>query len=161
MTPTNSPRPLFPFVEINQELVIKERQCNLLKEPQPENEQRKVYMFSRLLRDLDEMCEEQIPFVNEMFEEINENFEEEEEAQDEEEIEPDQEYMGLSFMRSNDYSWSLGRKEDVEETPQPTEQSDSESEPDEAEEIELKYFNHIISFIRFNVLLYYLQTKSK
>lgn len=132
MTPTNSPRPLFPFVELKQELVITERRlCNPLADRGPANGQRKVYMFSRLLRELDEMCEQQIPYIEALLEEISENLEEEEEKQEEEEIEPEQEYMGISFMRSNEYSFSLGRKEEVVETPQPTENSESESEPED------------------------------
>lgn len=139
MTPTNSPRPLFPFVELNQELVITEKPtCQPLENTESENNQRKVYMFSRLLRDLDEMCEQQIPYVEALIEEISENLEEEEEQQEEEEIEPEQDFMGISFMRSNEYSWSIGRKDEIVETHQPTESSESESEKDEDEVVESK-----------------------
>lgn len=139
MTPTNSPRPLFPFVDITQELVITERRNKYLGKMKPDDGKHRVYMFSKLLRDLDEMCEEQIPYLNSMLEEVSDNNEEEEEQLDEEEVEPEEEYMGISFMRGNEYSWSMVRKDDVEETPQPVENSESESEPEDVAEDGAKY----------------------
>lgn len=143
MEPTNSPRPLFPAVEITQELVILEKHVETERSDQEEGKdepplsnRHKVYMFSRLLRDLDELCELQMPYPDELLEEISENFEQEEEQ--EEEVEPEEEYMGISFMRSQDYSWTFGRKEEVTETPQATEESDSDSEFEEEKEADAK-----------------------
>lgn len=60
---TNSPRPLHPSVSIKRDLQIKKRTTV---------DESNAYMFSKLLQDLDELCERQWPTIEKRIEEISE-----------------------------------------------------------------------------------------
>lgn len=129
---TNSPRPLFPKISIKRELNLLEKIETLQTESSEDTEVTcRTYMFSQLLKDLDELCELQTPYLEQQIDEISENLsvsnvEEEEEA----EAEPD--YVGISFLRTNDYSWNFSKKEEV--APEPIQPSDDETESDSKNE---------------------------
>lgn len=93
---TNSPRPLHPHVVLKRYLKIIE--CNQMqKDPNS-----RVYMFSKLINDLDELCELQRPVIVKRIEEISERLSntrtEEAENLD---VESEMNYSELSFNRMN------------------------------------------------------------
>lgn len=97
-------------------------------------------MFSQLLKDLDEICESQMPYMEQQMEELSEilsvsNDEEEEYANVE------QDYPGISFLRT-DYDWNFGKKKEVVETVD----SDEESESEEAPEASM-YYKRLYVFV--------------
>lgn len=127
---TNSPRPLFPKVIVSRELNLLESQLPIelpdsiaidtVKCP-------RVYMFSQLLKHLDEICESQMPYMEQQMEELSEslsasNDEEEEDANVE------QDYPGISFLRT-DYDWNFGKKKEPVEIVE-SEDTESEEEPE-------------------------------
>lgn len=88
----------------------------------------RVYMFSQLLKDLDEICESQMPYMEQQMEELSEslsasNDEEEDDANVE------QDYPGISFLRT-DYDWNFGKKKEVVEVVDSDEDTESEEEPE-------------------------------
>lgn len=131
---TNSPRPLFPKVTIKRELNVVEKidrsssivtdcsnDTNDLSE-RSNDSAKKVYMFSKLLKDLDELNELQYPYPEKQMEEISESLSmsvEEEEM----ETEPD---FSISFLRTNDFPWNFNKKpEKSDEQPVEEESEDS------------------------------------
>lgn len=121
---THSPRPLFPHVQIDWELKLLEPRSII--DP---DDNRKIYMFSKLLSDLDELCDKQLPYVDTRMEEISDNLSgenEEDEEEVEEEAEPEPEYMGLSFLRNGEFPWSMGKVEAAQETPPPADDDDDD-----------------------------------
>lgn len=125
---THSPRPLFPHVQVDVELKLLEPRTKIEIDVT-----RKIYMFSKLLSDLDELCDKQIPYVETRIEEISDNLScenEEDEEESEEDAEPEQEYMGLSFLRNGEFPWNMGK---VEAAPEATPPSDDDDD-DESEE---------------------------
>lgn len=75
---------------------------------------KKVYMFSKLLKDLDELNELQYPYAEKQIEEISESLSmsvEEEEV----ETEPD---FSISFLRTNDFPWNKKAEKVDEQLPE-------------------------------------------
>lgn len=130
---TNSPRPLFPKVTIKRELNVVEkidRSASIVTDDcYNDNDNfsersndciKKVYMFSKLLKDLDELNELQYPYPEKQIEEISESLSmsvEEEEV----ETEPD---FSISFLRTNDFPWNK-KPEKSDEQPPEEESEDS------------------------------------
>lgn len=124
---TNSPRPLFPKVIVSRELNLLDTQLPIeLPDSIALDTCPRVYMFSQLLKDLDEICESQMPYMEQQMEELSEslsasNDEEEEDANAE------QDYPGISFLRT-DYDWNFGKKKEVVEIVESDEESEEEPE---------------------------------
>lgn len=129
LKPTDSPRPLHPKV------VIK-RQMKLIEKPtvhaEPDNTGIRIYMFSKLLSDLDELCDKQIPYVEKQIEEISEilshvsaSIEDGVEASETSE----KNFSEIPFTRGEDFPWGLQKKEVIDENPSVGE-DDEESEED-------------------------------
>lgn len=111
---TNSPRPLHPKVVIKRPMQLIERPLLTENVGGAENS----YMFSKLLIDLDELCDKQIPYVEKQIEEISEilshvsaSVEQNEESSDASE----KNYSEISFMKTEDYLWNLNKKDVIEE----------------------------------------------
>lgn len=131
LSKTNSPRPLFPKVIVNRELNLLESQLSSKLHDSITLDTEKcprIYLFSQLLKDLDEICESQMPYMEQQMEELSEslsasNDEEEEEANAE------LDYPGISFLRT-DYDWSFGKKKEAVQTVTSDEDTESEEEPE-------------------------------
>lgn len=116
---TNSPRPIFPKVAIKRELnVVKkiDRSASIVTDISIENDNvsersndnvEKVYMFSKLLKDLDELNELQYPFPEKKIEELSESLSI---SVDEEEVETEPDFTTISFLRTNDFPWNFNKK---------------------------------------------------
>lgn len=135
MIETNSPRPLFPKVTIRRELNVVEkidRSPSIVTECSNENDDysersedsiKKVYMFSKLLKDLDDLNELQYPYPEKQIEEISESLSM---SVEEEEAETEQDFTAISFLRTNDFPWNLNKKpEKTDEQPLEEESEDS------------------------------------
>lgn len=92
-----------------------------------------VYMLSQLVKDLDELCAEQQPYVELKLEEISEILSKssvQEVVEEESEREPD---FGNPFLRGTEFSFSFQKKEEPEPPPVEEESEDSiASSPDES-----------------------------
>lgn len=129
LSPTSSPRPLFPSISIPRELTLLERSA---EEPtdEPDDERplaERVYMFSQLLSDLEDICDLQMPFLDQMMDDLSENLSGSNEEEEDEAEDPDQQDYGISFFRG-EYSWNMQAKK--EEIPVADEEEDSEDECD-------------------------------
>lgn len=124
LQPTNSPRPLHPKVIVKRELEI-------IENPMPTaidtiKSGNTVYLLSQLLKDLDDLCAEQEPYIDKKLEEISAVLSKspvEEIVEAEVEREPD--FGQVSFLRGSDFSWSFQKKETVEIQPVEEESDDS------------------------------------
>lgn len=132
---TDSPRPLFPKIIINRELNLLERvqplPSDVTDEDNSENEDfvmDRTYMFSQLLKDLDELCELQTPYLEQQIEEISENLSVSNGEEEEEETDLEQDLVGISFLRTNDYPWNKKDEVAVEPIQQSEDETESESE---------------------------------
>lgn len=138
---TNSPRPLFPKVTIKRELNVVEkmdRSCSIVTDcsnndndtysERSNDSIKKVYMFSKLLKDLDELNELQYPYAEKQIEEISESLSmsvEEEEAETEHDF-------SISFLRTNDFPWN--KKPDKNDEPPVDEESEDSSIVEDGDE---------------------------
>lgn len=140
---TNSPRPLFPKVVIKRELNVVEkldRSASIVTECSNENDSssershesiKKIYMFSKLLKDLDELNELQYPYPEKQIEEISESLSM---SVEEEEAETEQDFTSISFLRTNDFPWILNKKPDKSDEQPPEEESEDSTIVEEYEE---------------------------
>lgn len=137
---TNSPRPLFPKVTIKRELNVVEKldrsssivtDCTIENDSSSERSHdsiKKNYMFSKLLKDLDELNELQYPYPEKQIEEISESLSM---SVEEEEAETEQDFTSISFLR-NDFPWNK-KPEKSDEQP-PEEESEDSSIVEDCEE---------------------------
>lgn len=140
---TNSPRPLFPKVTIKRELNVVEkidRSSSIVTECSNENDCslelynesiNKVYMFSKLLKDLDELNELQYPYPEKQMEEISEILSI---SVEEEEAETEQDFTSISFLRTNDFPWNFNKKPDKADEQPPEEESEDSSVVEDCQE---------------------------
>lgn len=137
---TNSPRPLFPKVIVSRELNLLESQLPESIAFDTENCPR-VYMFSQLLKDLDEICESQMPYMEQQMEELSESLSGSND-EEEEDTNVEQDYPGISFLRT-DYDWNFGKKKEAVEIVDSDEDTESEEEP------EMNMYIHVKSLYIF------------
>lgn len=134
MEATNTPRPLFPHVDVIQQLKILEPK-SIANIEVADTKPRKVYMFSKLLQDLDNMNDELMPYaVDQRLDELSDVLsgeQGEEEEAGEEEAEPEHDFS-MSFLRSGEFPWSLGKVEAVVETTTPAEDEDDSGDESES-----------------------------
>lgn len=120
LSPTNSPRPLFPRVILKKDLNLVERSDdNPPLDAIAKSAQRKSYMFSDLLKDLDEMHDQQVPVIEKQMEMISETLSVSHGGDDDGEADTELDYAGVTFYKSSDFPWS--KKEEPQK-------SDSDSE---------------------------------
>lgn len=139
---TNSPRPLFPKVTIKRELNVVEkidRSSSIVTNCSNENDNssersnesvKKIYMFSKLLKDLDELNELQHPYPEKQIEEISESLSM---SVEEEEMETEPDFTSISFLRTNDFPWNFNKKPEKGDEPPPEEESEESSIVEEGE----------------------------
>lgn len=135
LLPTNSPRSLHPKVVIKRPLRIIEKQTDTTLGDTPNV----VYMFSKLLQDLDELCDKQMPYVEKHMEEISDllSMSVLEEPEDVD-VESVRNFSDISFLRSaGDYPWNLQKKEEAIEESQPLEDDESEEDSIEIDDDEI------------------------
>lgn len=134
---TNSPRPLFPKVTIKRELNVVEkidRSSSIVTDcSNNENDNsserssdsiKKVYMFSKLLKDLDELNELQYPYPEKQIDEISESLSM---SVEEEEVETEADFTSISFLRTNDFPWNFNKKPEKSDEQPPEEESEDSS----------------------------------
>ncbi|KAJ6632758.1 Dynein axonemal intermediate chain 7 like [Pseudolycoriella hygida] len=139
---TNSPRPLFPKITIKRELHVVEkidRSSSIVTDCSIENENSlkrpnelvmKKYMFSKLLKDLDELNELQHPYPEKQMEEISESLSM---SVEEEEVETEPDFTSISFLRTNDFPWIFNKKTEKNDEQPPEEESEDSSVVEDAE----------------------------
>lgn len=124
LQPTTSPRPLHPKVILKRELQINDRSPSDHSNSVETSTHEPVYMLSQLLKDLDQLCAEQEPYVQKKLEEISielSNTPEQDVVEDEIETED----YGGNLLRGIEFSKSLQKKEEPEAPPV---EEDSEDE---------------------------------
>lgn len=119
LQPSNSPRPLHPKIKLKRELIVNEAEPD---EKRDKSDEYGRYMLSQLLNDLDQLCNEQVPFIDRKVSEISETLSKssiEESAEDEGgtavEVETD-----YAFLKPGEFDWNQPKKE----TPEPVEESE-------------------------------------
>lgn len=137
MVETNSPRPLFPKVTIKRELNVVEkidRSSSIVTDCSNENDNssersndtmKKVYMFSKLLKDLDELNELQYPYPEKQIDEISESLSMS--VEEEAEVETEADFTSISFLRTNDFPWNFNKKPEKSDEQPPEEESEDSS----------------------------------
>lgn len=127
---TNSPRPLHPKVILRRELMIKEREG--VENDNAVRDSKTVYMLSQLLRDLDQLCTEQEPYIERRLEEISDVLSRSPvEEIVEELVAPEADFGNASFLKSSDFEWSFHKKELNENQPAVEESEMSEISGDD------------------------------
>lgn len=151
MVETNSPRPLFPKVTIKRELNVVEkldRSSSIVTVCSNDNDSssdifndsvKKVYMFSKLLKDLDELNELQYPYPEKQIEEISECLSI---SVEEEEVETEQDFTSISFLRTSDFPWNFNKKPEKADE-QPPEEENEDSSITEDSQVEMYKRNTI------------------
>lgn len=123
LIPTDSPRPLHPKLASKVKIKIIDRKVK-------EDPDRIEYLFSKLIQDLDDLRNKQIPQIERQMDEISELLSAsvpDEQNSDSGDAEPQTDDM--SFLRSDEYAWGLSKKpETVKETKTPSDESDDDSE---------------------------------
>lgn len=132
---TNSPRPLHPHVVLKRPLKIIESN-QIQKDPNC-----RVYMFSKLINDLDELCELQRPVIVKRIEEISEKLLSNTLTEDGEnlDVESEMNYSELSFNRMNPIELEPPKKELEVVVSDESDESDGDSllsESDDQSDIE-------------------------
>lgn len=120
MQSTNSPRPLFPKMTVQQNLQLITKNEDIDQQLDTTQQTPKSYMFSKLLQDLDELSELQTPFVEKQLEEISETLSEISNPIEDDQ-EPEMEF-GLTFP------WSVKKEEVIEHSHSESESEDSGEE---------------------------------
>lgn len=120
MQSTNSPRPLFPKMTVQQNLQLITKNEDIDQQLDTTQQTPKSYMFSKLLQDLDELSELQTPFVEKQLEEISETLSEISNPLEDDQ-EPEMEF-GLTFP------WSVKKEEVIEHSHSESESEDSGEE---------------------------------
>lgn len=116
LIPTGSPRPLFPKLESKLKFKIIERKTMVESiANQPE------FLFSKLIQDLDDMRNEQIPRMKREMDDISDM--ESISVPDEQDLDPGdaQPQMDeMSFLKSDEFAWGLPKKpETIKDTLEP------------------------------------------
>lgn len=132
---TNSPRPLHPKRAHKVDVTILDRKVGASQSNERE------YLFSQLLRDLDDLCDKQEPLIQKKMDDISDILSgsmEDDGSQSEAELNADD-----GLLKPEEFTWNIGRRETVPEIIEPVEE-DSDDELDESDHEEL---NFDLSFI--------------
>lgn len=128
LIPTSSPRPLFPKLESKLKFkIIKPKTMVESTSNQPK------YLFSKLIEDLDDIRNEQIPRINRVMDDVSDM--ESVSVPDEQDLDPGDEQIQMdemSFLKSDDFAWGLSKKPD---TIKDTVESPSEESDDDMDEL--------------------------
>lgn len=132
LVPTGSPRPLHPKLSTKTKIKIIERPQKVDACSSEHTE----FLFSKLVQDLDEILDKQIPQVERQMDEISEMLsasvldEQNSDASD-----SDQQLDEMSYFKSDEYVWGISKKpETVKETIEPSDESEDE-DSDESDPI--------------------------
>lgn len=127
---TNSPRPLHPKIKIGRELIINSDAGGGSANGKP------VYMLSQLLKDLDELCGEQEPYIEKKLDDISAALSEAEsleEMPDEQHCDGDAEHVVEADPYEYEFRWRDGKRAEEQAATAPAEESE-ESEHSEDED---------------------------
>lgn len=130
LIPTHSPRPLHPKVVIKRPMKLIEKSTITTE---TENIGSCSYMFSKLISDLDELCDKQVPYVEKQIEEISDILSNISASAEEFEETPDaseKNFSEMSFIRGDDYPWNFQKKEEVIDENPSVAEDDEESKED-------------------------------
>lgn len=126
LIPTGSPRPLFPKLESKLKFKIIER-----KETVESTSNQSEFLFSKLIQDLNDIRNEQIPRIKREVDEVSDM--ESVSVPDEQDFEPVDEQLQMDdmlFLKNDEFAWGLSKKpeaiKDIVEPP--SDESDDDLE---------------------------------
>lgn len=130
LVPTNSPRALHPKRRLKFDVKVIERSADEPKSDEPQ------YMFSQLLRDLNDLYDKQMPQIQKQMDELSEILSvslPDEQTSEQGDIEPNADDF---LFKTDDFSWNLTKKTEVIPDVIETVAEESDDECDESDDEE-------------------------